>query len=673
VASLVALSALIGAVGAVGSVASSPDAVSADTDPGPDPDAPWTLPSMPPACTSAQVASVQISGCLLGGSTRPEQRGWGEPPFPVAGDPSWVWRGWAYDGSPALAEWEASQLVDYGGLRAHVAAIGLFHGFLTEIRARGYTVAGAGAYSFRCTSNSKRDCIGLTRSSLSNHAWGIAIDISAGANPEVTYVRTGGVTACAQPMQTDIPQWVVTVAQSWGLYWGGYGWSGGGCATPATEKDSVIRDPTHFEFRGDVATAEAIAKARGVATLPGLYCRTTTSTTGRDMRSCTTAGVPGTGWRMPIATGAPKGTVAVLANITAVDATAPGYFTAEPCALSGTAARTTSNVNYTTTSNAANLSIVPVDASGRFCLWRSSPAHSLVDVQGFVIDPAAAIAAGVPADDLTTYHPVTPWRALDSRTSGACAPDGSCTEGPASRDSIGATRLVDVRDGARAVMANLTIVDTPAPGYITADRCSGLGTGIQDRSNANHGVRDTVANLAVVPVDPLGPNVAAICTYTSAGGHLLTDVQGYHGSGTAGLRYALTSPRRVLDTRACTRPVTGVPCGERAAAGQVVPVDLGSDADVVAVNLTIADATRPGYATIGDCATLRAGVPPTSNNNFTTGVARANMALVGRSPAGVCVFTSAPANVIVDVQGELRQGASAVLQIRRPTRVHDTR
>jgi hypothetical protein len=669
VALLLALAALSGAVSVL---AASPSPASADGA------APWTLPSMPPACTSAQLASVQISGCLLGGSSRPDQRGWGEPPFPVAGDPSWVWKGWAYDGSPALAEWESGQLVQYGGLRAHVAAIGLFHGFLTEIRERGYTVAGAGAYSFRCTSNSKRDCIGLTRSSLSNHAWGLAIDISAGANPELTYVRTAGVTACAQPMQTDIPEWVVTVAQSWGLYWGGYGWSGGGCATPATEKDSVIRDPTHFEFRGDVATAEAIARARGVATLPGLYCRTTTSTAGTDMRSCTTTGLPGTGWRMPIATGAPKGTVAVLANITAVDATAPGYLTAEPCALSSTATRTTSNVNYTTASNAANLSIVPVDAAGRFCLWRSSPAHTLVDVQGYVIDPAAATAAGVVAEDLTTYHPVTPWRALDSRESGACAPAGACTEGPAGRDTIGATRLTDARDGARAVMANLTIVDTPAPGYITADRCSGLGTGTQDRSNANHGVRDTVANLAVVPIDPIGPGTAAICTYTSAGGHLLTDVQGYHvpvssATGTAGLRYALTPQRRVLDTRSCAQAVQGVPCGARAAAGQVVPVDLGTDADVVAVNLTLADATRPGYATIGDCATLRAGVPPTSNNNFTTGVARANMALVGRSPSGVCVTTSAPANVIVDVQGELRAGASAVLQIRRPTRVHDTR
>jgi hypothetical protein len=64
-------------------------------------------------------------------------------------------------------------------------------------------------------------------------------------------------------MATNIPRWVVQTAEKWGLLWGGYGWSGG-CATPATMKSSVIRDPMHFEFRGTVEAAVKIAAVNGV-------------------------------------------------------------------------------------------------------------------------------------------------------------------------------------------------------------------------------------------------------------------------------------------------------------------------------------------------------------------------------------------------------------------------
>ena len=68
-----------------------------------------------------------------------------------------------------------------------------------------------------------------------------------------------------------------------------------------------------------------------------------------------------------------------------------------------------------------------------------------------------------------------------------------------------------------------------------------------------------------------------------------------------------------------------------------------------------------------------AGPPPTSNNNYGIGGARANMALVPAAASGVCVYVSGAAHVIVDVQGELRDDATAMLQIVRPTRVQDTR
>ncbi|MEI7548666.1 MAG: hypothetical protein WCK21_11515, partial [Actinomycetota bacterium] len=80
--------------------------------------------------------------------------------------------------------------------------------------------------------------------------------------PLVTYRGLNGASACLTPMTTDIPQWVVQVAEKWGLYWGGYGWSGG-CTSPAQVKTSATRDPMHFEFNGTPEMARAIWARNG--------------------------------------------------------------------------------------------------------------------------------------------------------------------------------------------------------------------------------------------------------------------------------------------------------------------------------------------------------------------------------------------------------------------------
>ena len=81
-----------------------------------------------------------------------------------------------------------------------------------------------------------------------------------------------------------------------------------------------------------------------------------------------------------------------------------------------------------------------------------------------------------------------------------------------SGDGTGALVAVPTRSGddARAVLANVAMVDGVAPGYVTADRCSSLGDGPQLRSSGNHGAGEAVANLAVVPVDELSSFLSLI-------------------------------------------------------------------------------------------------------------------------------------------------------------------
>ena len=240
---------------------------------------PWTLPSMPPKCSTSQIASGDVSTCLISSWGDIAEKGWGTPPFPyatVGGELSsgWKWLGWSYNGSPALAEWEANMStnpdkvgrLNPNQIKAPYAAHLLFMGFLTEIQESGYRISDAMAYNYRCTSNSRKDCASLDSRSLSYHSYGLAVDINVVKNPEIRYYpdsTQGILTACAMPMKTDIPQWVVQTAQKWGLLWGGYGWSGG-CASPMASKSNVIRDPMHFEFRGSVDDALAIARFNGV-------------------------------------------------------------------------------------------------------------------------------------------------------------------------------------------------------------------------------------------------------------------------------------------------------------------------------------------------------------------------------------------------------------------------
>ncbi|MFZ9383810.1 MAG: cell wall-binding repeat-containing protein [Ilumatobacteraceae bacterium] len=278
-APLVLVVALVAYVAIVVAMVTSPSVARAAAIGNTSDNTPWTVPSMPPKCTSSQIAAGDVASCVIADWGNTAAKGWGTPPFPfatVGGElsPGWKWIGWSYNSSPALAEWEANMYanpekigrLNAKQIKAPYAAHLLFMGFLTEVQDAGYRLNDAMAYNFRCTSNTRKDCAGLDSRSLSYHAYGLAVDINVVTNPEIRYYpdpTQGILTACAMPMKTNIPQWVVQTAQKWGLLWGGYGWNGG-CASPMASKSSILRDPMHFEFRGTVEDAFAIARFNGV-------------------------------------------------------------------------------------------------------------------------------------------------------------------------------------------------------------------------------------------------------------------------------------------------------------------------------------------------------------------------------------------------------------------------
>jgi hypothetical protein len=214
---------------------------------------------------------------------------------------------------------------------------------------------------------------------------------------------------------------------------------------------------------------------------------------------------------------------------------------------------------------------------------------------------------------------------------------------------------------ARAVLANLSMVDGVAPGYVTADRCSALVDGPQSMSSGNHGAGQAVANLAVVPVDEL----STFCLYSQVPTHLVVDVQGSF-SPSAPLSFTPVSPSRVLDTRT----------GDIPAAGSITRVDTGAPpgTQAVLVNLTMADAQVAGYITADTCAVLVPGQQTKSSGNHGVGEPIANLAVVPVAADGsFCIYSQQPTHLIVDLQGSFAPAGGLKFDPTVPTRVLDTR
>lgn len=77
--------------------------------------------------------------------------------------------------------------------------------------------------------------------------------------------------------------------------------------------------------------------------------------------------------------GIPSGVTAVSVNIAVTDATIPGFITVYPCGQRPT----TANVNYEVGEPISNGAQVPLSSDGRLCVYTYSPAHVIIDVNGW--------------------------------------------------------------------------------------------------------------------------------------------------------------------------------------------------------------------------------------------------------------------------------------------------
>lgn len=145
-------------------------------------------------------------------------------------------RGWGEIGAPGSAIGVAFRKknivkITPAGLTLYVnkGAAWLFEQFIEEAHRLGYDfgkIKDDWGYNHRYIAGTKI---------LSNHSWGLAVDLNATTNP-MTH---------DDKVHTDMPAWMIALAAKYGLDWGGY-------------YHGAKKDPMHFEFLGTPEEAQKI-------------------------------------------------------------------------------------------------------------------------------------------------------------------------------------------------------------------------------------------------------------------------------------------------------------------------------------------------------------------------------------------------------------------------------
>lgn len=312
----------------------------------------------------------------------------------------------------------------------------------------------------------------------------------------------------------------------------------------------------------------------------------------------------------------PEGVTAVAVNLTTVRPRHRGFLTAYDCDLPRP---DVSSHNHLRDQTVAHATIVPVGPSGAVCVYASRATNLVVDLTGrFTAE----------LSDRTAH------RVLDTRTGGGRP------------QPAGTPIVVDVGTVDTAAFT-VTAIGATDRGFVRVAPCSAA----DDTSNVNMEGPAPVPNAAVVR--PAGDGT--VCVETSTPAHLLLDRLATFPD-TAGL--SVEPADRIVDTR---------PTGQLPAGGTLRLPDLELEDTTTGVLLNLT-ATRSGhgYVTAAGCD---APPPETSSLNLAPGSVVANFVVIAPDADGdICLTSTAPTDLIVDVQGRVGTGFEGAVQ-----RLLDTR
>jgi len=318
------------------------------------------------------------------------------------------------------------------------------------------------------------------------------------------------------------------------------------------------------------------------------------------------------------------------------------------------------------------------------------------------LDPTTGVVPVVPGP----YSPMTPVRICDTRPGNPSmlnsAPANQCNGVANAGSTIAAHGTLNLNVAgsfgipadATAVILNVTVVGPLAAGYATVFP---TGTTQPVASNINYRPGQTVPNLVEVGTGSAG----GVSIYSSAQANVVVDVEGYvdttaSGGPGAGLYVPLSTPVRICDTRPknpSTLSAPNIQCNGSGNAGETLPPNGSLNVQVAGVarldgipagataavfNVTVTNPAQAGYLTVFPEGSSQPGA---SNVNYQAGQTKSNRVVVplsvgGAKPGQITIFSSASADVIVDVSGYYTAANGTGAQFSAevaPVRICDTR
>ncbi|MFW2333753.1 aryl-sulfate sulfotransferase, partial [Ilumatobacter sp.] len=210
---------------------------------------------------------------------------------------------------------------------------------------------------------------------------------------------------------------------------------------------------------------------------------------------------------------------------------------------------------------------------------------------------------------------------------------------------------------ATTVVANLTVTEPQADGFLTAFPCD---EPFPLASNLNFRAGESRAVAIVVGVD----NSAQLCVQSSTAAHIVLDVSGYYSPApqfgpTPGLQPL--SGRRVADSRSGQGGWSGkFAAGATRTLSPTAALPNASQTTAAVLNVVVTEAEADGFITIYPCDEAR---PTVSAVNYTPAGESTNMVVVDLSDEGeICVYALTRAHVVVDLFGVLTADAGVLAE-----------
>jgi hypothetical protein len=149
---------------------------------------------------------------------------------------------------------------------------------------------------------------------------------------------------------------------------------------------------------------------------------------------------------------------AVSLNVTVTRPASAGFVTVYPCGDRPLV----SSVNFTAGQTVSNAVIAPVSADGRICVFSSTTADVVIDLNAWV-------------GEGTSFRPAGPGRVIDTRghSPGALRPVTRAQVSPGTPITVRMTDLPGITPGAgvAAVSLNVTVTGSAQAGYLTVHPC----------------------------------------------------------------------------------------------------------------------------------------------------------------------------------------------------------